>query len=236
MATRLERALGRTLGRALVVAAGIAAFGGWIGAAGPERVGDPFPLRDCPVAQHAIGGMHEPVARVYEGREVRFCCEDCVETFEDDLEASLKELDDALIKDQLPFYPTGECLFANEPLTEAGKPVDVVHNNRLVRFCCRGCVKKFKNDPAAVLAKLDEAVKEKQRSQYPLTTCIVAEEELGSMGDAVEIVVANRLVRFCCAGCVDSFMENPGLYIEKLDAAWREKHPEMFAAKKPDGE
>lgn len=36
---------------------------------------------------------------------------------------------------------------------EAGKP------DRLVLFCCEGCIEDFKGDPAKFLAKLDAAAK-----------------------------------------------------------------------------
>ncbi len=200
------------------------------GTADDKRVGDPFPLRDCPVAYHEIGELQEPVVRVYAGREIRFCCEDCVEGFAAEMPKYMKEIDDEIIKTQTPFYPADVCIVSEEKLGSMGDPIDLVWNNRLVRFCCKGCLKEFHKDPAASIAKLDEAVGKAQRADYPLDTCLIGGEKLGSMGEPAEIVVANRLVRFCCAGCIDEFMKNPGLHIEKLDAAWKSKKPAMFPA------
>ena len=196
-----------------------------------ERVGDAFPLRDCPVAFHEIGMMQEPVVRVYDGREIRFCCEDCIEAFQEDLKASMAEVDKEIIASQMPFYPANTCVVAGEELGSMGEPIDFVWNNRLVRFCCKGCVGDFNKDPKAYIAKLDEGVGKAQRAEYPLDTCLIGGEKLGSMGDPVEIVIANRLVRFCCAGCVGEFEKNPGEHLAKLDAAWKAKKPEMFPEK-----
>lgn len=199
-----------------------------IGSVGDERVGDPFPLRDCPVAYHEIGEMQDPVVRIYEGREIRFCCEDCVEVFQKDLKASLADVDAEIVKSQLPFYPATVCVVAEEKLGSMGDPIDLVWNNRLVRFCCDGCVGEFQQDPKSYIAKLDEAVGKAQSVEYPLDTCLIGGEKLGSMGDPVEIVIANRLVRFCCSGCIEEFNKNPGLHLAKLDEAWKTKKPGMF--------
>lgn len=198
---------------------------------GPDRIGDPFPLRDCPVAMHEIGEMHEPSIRVYEGREIRFCCDDCIETFEEDLTKSIAEVDALIIADQLPFYPLNECLIGEDPLVVDGENIalDRVFNNRLFRFCCEGCVGVVAKDPAAAIAKLDKAVIDAQRATYPLKTCLISGEDLPSAEDVVEIVVANRLIRLCCDGCLLTLEGNPGLHIQKLDAAWKAARPEMFA-------
>lgn len=212
---------------------GVGAVGivGFAGAATllEDRVGDPYPLRDCPVAYHEIGQNQDPVVRVYEGREVRFCCEDCVGAFEEDLKASFAEVDKEIIASQKPFYPGMLCLVSDEELGSMGEPIDLVWNNRLVRFCCKGCVKTFQKDPQAVIAELDEAVKNAQRAEYPLKTCLIAGEELGGMGEPTELVVGNRLVRFCCEGCEGEFLKNPGFHLAKLDEAWKATKPEMFA-------
>ena len=40
-----------------------------------------------------------------------------------------------------------------------GKPFVYQHEGREVRFCCKGCLKDFKKDPAQYLKKLDDAEK-----------------------------------------------------------------------------
>lgn len=58
-----------------------------------------------------------------------------------------------------------------------------------------------------------------KKDDYPLTTCIVSGQELGSMGDAIEYDHEGTLVKFCCAGCVDVFKEDPVKYLEILEIA-----------------
>ena len=44
--------------------------------------------------------------------------------------------------------------------------------------------------------------------------------KLGSMGEPVDIVVANSLVRFCCTGCVTAFYKAPSAHLANLNTAW----------------
>ncbi len=84
----------------------------------------------------------------------------------------------------------------------------------------------FNKDAAAHLKKIDAAIVMKQREHYPLETCVVGKGPLGSMGEPVEIIAGNRLVRFCCAGCKPAFEKNPAQYLAVIDAAWKAKHAE----------
>jgi hypothetical protein len=70
----------------------------------------------------------------------------------------------------------------------------------------------------------------KARAEYPLKTCLVSDEGLGSMGDAIPYVhrVAgkpDRVVFFCCEGCTDDFKADPAKYLKKLDDAAKGKGP-----------
>ena len=51
---------------------------------------------------------------------------------------------------------------------------------------------------------------------YPLDTCIVTDNELGSMGDPITSFHGNREVKFCCRPCVRKFDANPDRYLAKL--------------------
>lgn len=51
---------------------------------------------------------------------------------------------------------------------------------------------------------------------YPLNTCIVTENELGSMGDPVSINHEGQQVKFCCKPCVKKFQADPQKYLSKL--------------------
>lgn len=43
-----------------------------------------YPLSTCVVSGEALGEMGEPVVRMHEGVEVRFCCSNCIKEFEKD--------------------------------------------------------------------------------------------------------------------------------------------------------
>ena len=86
------------------------------------------------------------------------------------LYAGTPEEDKKLIETLKKDYPTEMCVVSDEKLGgEMGAPIDYLHTykvdgkeqTRLVRFCCKGCVKSFKKDPDKYLKKLDQAKKQK---------------------------------------------------------------------------
>ena len=52
----------------------------------------PYTLDTCVVMDSKIGSMGDPIVRVYDGQEVKFCCEPCVEEFESDPEFYLEKM------------------------------------------------------------------------------------------------------------------------------------------------
>lgn len=54
---------------------------------------------------------------------------------------------------------------------------------------------------------------------YPLSTCPVSGEELGSMGDPIVKKYDGREIRFCCGGCVGKFEASKDEMLAKVDAA-----------------
>lgn len=63
-------------------------------------------------------------------------------------------------------YPLTTCVVSGDKLEngDMGPPVNYVHKeegkpDRLVRFCCKSCIRDFKKDPAKYLKKIDDAVK-----------------------------------------------------------------------------
>ena len=64
----------------------------------------------------------------------------------------------------------------------------------------------------------------KARETYPLKKCLVSDEDLGSMGDATPYVhheagKPDRVVFFCCEGCLDDFKKEPAKFLKKVDDA-----------------
>lgn len=78
---------------------------------------------------------------------------------------------------------------------------------------------KKEGQPAlqALIAKTPE---EKARAKslaasYPLKVCFVSDDKLD---DPVDTLYGDRLLRFCCKGCVRSFNKNPSKFLPKLAA------------------
>jgi hypothetical protein len=51
---------------------------------------------------------------------------------------------------------------------------------------------------------------------YPLKTCIVTDNDLGSMGDEQRIVYKGQEIKFCCKPCEAKFLKNPEKYLQKI--------------------
>jgi len=180
--------------------------------------GDPYLLDTDP-----LGDKLPETALVYthEGRELRFADPKNLAAFQADPAKYLPKVDAQMIQQQMAFYPLDTCMISGDKLGgDMGKAVDVIYKNRLVRFCCADCVKDFNKKPDKLIAKLNAAVIAKQGPGYPLTTCVVSGEKLGGdMGAPVDLVVGNRLVRFCCPGCQKDFNKNPAKFLKTIDAA-----------------
>jgi hypothetical protein len=79
--------------------------------------------------------------------------------------------------------------------------------------CCgadKACCK-----PTSTAAKADA---------YPLDTCVVSGEKLGSMGTPYEYVhkqegKPDRIIKLCCKGCVADVKKDPAKYLKMLDDA-----------------
>ncbi len=52
--------------------------------------------------------------------------------------------------------------------------------------------------------------------RYPLATCIVTDNELGSMGPVITKVYQNQEVKFCCKPCIKKFDAEPAKFLAKL--------------------
>lgn len=111
-------------------------------------------------------------------------------------------------------YPLNKCLISGEKLGSMGTPVPVVIEDREFLLCCKGCEKDLRADAKAFVAKHDEAWKKVK--PYPLKTCIVSDEELGSMGKPLGFVYKGQEIRICCKGCRKDFDREPGKFLKKL--------------------
>ena len=72
--------------------------------------------------------------------------------------------------------------------------------------------------------KTDAEIIAQARAGYPLKTCVVSGEPLGSMGEATAYIhraagQPDRVVFFCCDGCIDDFKADPAKFLKKVDDA-----------------
>ena len=62
-------------------------------------------------------------------------------------------------------YPLKTCIISGDKLGEMGEPFVYVYEGREIKFCCKGCLKDFKKDPAKYLKKIDaEVAKAKKKT------------------------------------------------------------------------
>ena len=196
----------------------------------PKRVGDAYPLTTCPISGKPLG--NNPVVVVLsetprasdKGREVRFCCNGCRAKFEKDLKNNIPELDKKIIKAQMPYFPVGNCVvMTSEPMAAPDSPEamtegkNVVIGNRLYRFCCKACIRKFKKNQKKYDDMLAEMIIKQQSDSYPIEVCVISGRSYGPNPN--QIVVANRMVRTCCGGCSNKVKSNPAQYLAMLDKA-----------------
>lgn len=71
-------------------------------------------------------------------------------------------------------YPMTSCVVSGDKLEagDMGPIIEYVHKeegkpDRLVRLCCKGCVKDFKKDPAKYLKMIDDAAAAKAKGEKP---------------------------------------------------------------------
>lgn len=80
---------------------------------------------------------------------------------------------DAWLAKEKAAYPLDTCVVSGDELKpgEMGPPIDYVYKqegkpDRLVRFCCKNCIKDFKKDPAKYLKKIDDAAAAKTGNEH----------------------------------------------------------------------
>ncbi len=195
----------------------------------------------CPIGKEPIVPSAGTV--LYKGNTIGLCCPGCGKQFLawDDArkdrfitlavagqepgephgkEPTLSPADPDIIAAQLMHYPINTCIVMGAELGSMGDPINIIHNGRLVRLCCEGCIDTLTEDPKKVMADLDAAILKSQIDSYPLETCVVSGAKLGSMGKPINVFHENRLAQLCCAGCMDAFKADPAAAMSKVDAAY----------------
>ena len=65
----------------------------------------------------------------------------------------------------------------------------------------------------------DEAIIHAQSATYPLKKCVVSGEDLGSMGDAVNLVHEGTLIKLCCDHCLPDVEKDPAKFVAMVKEA-----------------
>lgn len=137
----------------------------------------------------------------------------------------------------------GEGKGAVNAICPIGKePIDgrtfINHEGDVVGFCCPGCEGAFMDwsqdrregfiagakagpaepEPARPAAPSGADGKVALAALYPLDTCPITGQKLGSMGDPAIEMVEGREVRFCCPPCLPRFEQNLERQMSRLDA------------------
>ena len=85
---------------AVVLLAGFAAAPLRASAAEAKEKLKPYPLKTCVVSGDKLGEMGAPFVYEYKGREIKFCCKNCVKDFNKNPSKYLKEIEKAEAKGQ----------------------------------------------------------------------------------------------------------------------------------------
>ena len=103
--------------------------------------------------------------------------------------------DKEIVAKQGPAYPLKTCVVTAEPLDEG--TIDYIYKDRLVKLCCKNCIKKFEAEPAKYLAMIDKAAKDAPPVKASSSTGTL-KEAAGALGGAGCCGGAG-----CGAGCGD---------------------------------
>jgi YHS domain-containing protein len=177
-----------------------------------------YPFDTCVITNQPLGADSKNF--FVDGHLVRTCCSRCETKIKGDPAATLKKIDEGIVRKQKAAYPMEKCPVSGDALGEGA--VDVVQGARLVRLCSERCVAEFKKDPETSMKKLETAYIASQKKAYPMTHCVVMGDDALN-DDAVDFLYGTRLVRFCCKKCIKEFRASPEKYIAKLDEAAAKK-------------
>ena len=61
--------------------------------------------------------------------------------------------------EQAKTYPLKTCLVSGDNLGGMGETIDCLYQGKLIRFCCKGCIKSFNKNPEKYFKELEAAKK-----------------------------------------------------------------------------
>ena len=114
----------------------------------------PYPTAKCLVSGEALDSMGKPIVTVFEKQELKFCCNDCVKTFEKDKAAYMKKV--AAAEAKAKPYTLTTCVVSGDKF-DHGAPTVFAYEDQQVKLCCADCLKEFKKEPVKFLKKITSA-------------------------------------------------------------------------------
>jgi hypothetical protein len=186
----------------------------------PADFMDGYYLARCAACPALLGVKGEAIDATHEGRPLRFCCAACKRRFDADPSAVIREVDAAMLSDQLPHYPLNASLMDGRPLGPA--PIDFVWGNRAFRARDGRDRDRIMADPIAAIRSLDKAVIAAQEPTYAMHNKCPVQGDILPDDPVIDIVVANRMIRVCCGRCARVVKARPYQYIGMVDFANRE--------------
>lgn len=110
--------------------------------------------------------------------------------------------------------PLPNCPIMDEPINLA---VSTETDSGPVFFCCEGCIKKYKKDPAKYEANVADQRRVLADRPSVQTTCPVSKEPVNQK---VFIESGGKKVYFCCQGCVGKYQNDPKKYTAALSNSY----------------
>ena len=154
---------------------------------------------------------------LHNGKVYFFCCPACIGEF---------KKDPAKYTVDLPPYITDlknqTCPVMGNATNES---ITLLHDDKIIRFCCPGCPSLFKSDPEKYMGKL-KAVEGTKIPVVQRETCPVTGEKVSKDYYAV---VDGKAYFFCCPQCPARFKADPDKYLgeekqEKMEEEHEHKH------------
>ena len=186
---------------------------------------DNYYLSTCAVCDGLLGTKGDSPEVSHEGRRCRVCSRDCAQAFAHAPAASIEHVDAVMIVDQRPHYPLAVSLMSGREL--GATPVEFIWGNRLFRACDEAERGAILASPGRFMRKLNEEVIKAQASRYGMPDKCPVQGDILPNDVPIDLVVANRMVRVCCARCARVVRARPYQYLGMVEYANRhgEQHP-----------
>lgn len=109
----------------------------------------------------------------------------------------------------------------NEVCLVSGKEVDpqfnVLHDGKVIGFCCPNCPKTFAADPDKFLAKLPTELSEDLSQRETVNqVCLVSGKAIDPQ---FNLLHEGKVIGFCCPNCPKTFQADPAKFLAKLEPA-----------------